>query len=140
MKTIGLPSGERVPALGQGTWNMGDDAATRATELAALRMGLDQGLTLIDTAEMYGDGRSEELVAEAIAGRRDEAFLVSKVLPQNASRHGTLAACEQSLKRLKTDRIDPVPAALARQRAVRRDARGPAEAAGCGQDPPLWRE
>ena len=106
MKTIGLPSGERVPALGQGTWNMGDDAATRATELAALRMGLDQGLTLIDTAEMYGDGRSEELVAEAIAGRRDEAFLVSKVLPQNASRHGTLAACEQSLKRLKTDRID----------------------------------
>jgi diketogulonate reductase-like aldo/keto reductase len=106
MKTIALPSGERVPALGQGTWNMGDRAELRAAELAALRMGLDAGLTLIDTAEMYGNGRSEELVAEAIAGRRDEVFLVSKVLPQNASRRGTAAACEASLKRLKTDRID----------------------------------
>lgn len=106
MKTIALPSGEQVPSLGQGTWNMGDRAATRAEEIAALRIGLDHGLTLIDTAEMYGDGRSEELVAEAIAGRRDEAFLVSKVLPDNASRRGTLDACESSLKRLKTDRID----------------------------------
>ena len=106
MKMIALPSGERVPALGQGTWNMGDRQAARAAELAALRLGLDTGLTLIDTAEMYGDGRSEELVAEAIAGRRDEAFIVSKVLPQNASRLGTAAACERSLARLKTDRID----------------------------------
>ena len=106
MKTIALPSGERVPALGQGTWNMGDRAATRAEELIALRMGLDHGLTLIDTAEMYGDGRSETLVGEAITGRRDEVFLVSKVLPGNATRRGTIAACEHSLARLATDRID----------------------------------
>ncbi len=106
MKTVSLPSGELVPALGQGTWNMGDRAATRAEEVAALRMGLDRGLTLVDTAEMYGSGRSEELVAEAIAGRRDEVFLVSKVLPENATRRGTIAACERSLKRLKTDRLD----------------------------------
>src|SRR4051812_30199579 len=106
MKTIALPSGVRVPALGQGTWNMGDRAASRSDELAALRMGIDAGLTLIDTAEMYGNGRSEELVAEAVAGRRDEVFIVSKVLPTNASRRGTITACEQSLKRLCTDRID----------------------------------
>jgi aldehyde reductase len=106
MNTITLPGGERVPALGMGTWNMGDKRALREEELAALRLGLDRGLTLIDTAEMYGSGRSEELVAEAIAGRRDEVFLVSKVLPDNASRRGTVAACDQSLRRLKTDRID----------------------------------
>ena len=106
MKTVSLPTGERVPALGQGTWNMGDDRAARAEEIAALRHGLDLGLTLIDTAEMYGSGRAESLVAEAIAGRRDECFLVSKVLPENASRRGTQAACEASLKRLKTDRLD----------------------------------
>ena len=106
MKTVALPCGERVPAFGQGTWNMGDDRATRAEEIAALRLGLDLGLTLIDTAEMYGDGRSEQLVAEAIAGRRDEVFLVSKVLPNHATRRGTVAACEKSLARLKTDRID----------------------------------
>jgi diketogulonate reductase-like aldo/keto reductase len=85
---------------------MGDDHATRDEEIAALRLGLDLGLTLIDTAEMYGDGRAEALIAEAIAGRRDEVFLVSKVLPGHATRRGTVAACEQSLKRLKTDRID----------------------------------
>ena len=110
MKIIALPSGEQVPAYGQGTWNMGDDRAFRTEELATLRLGLDLGATLIDTAEMYGDGRSEELVGEAIAGRRDEAFLVTKVLPENAahnaSRKGVQAACERSLKRLKTDRID----------------------------------
>ena len=106
MKTITLPSGETVPALGQGTWNIGDSAATRAEEITALRLGLDLGLTLIDTAEMYGEGRSEQLIAEALAGRRDEAFIVSKVYPHNASRQGTIAACERSLKRLKTDRID----------------------------------
>jgi diketogulonate reductase-like aldo/keto reductase len=106
MKTVRLPSGETVPAFGQGTWNMGDDRATRAEEIATLRLGLDLGATLIDTAEMYGDGRSEELIGEAIAGRRDEAFLVSKVYPQNATAKGAPAACERSLKRLKTDRID----------------------------------
>ena len=106
MKTLALPSGERVPAFGMGTWNMGDERARRAEELATLRLGLDLGATLIDTAEMYGDGRSEKLVGEAIAGRRNAVFLVSKVLPENASRNGTLAACERSLKRLKTDRID----------------------------------
>ena len=98
MKTIALPSGERVPAYGQGTWNMGDDRTARAEELATLRLGLDRGATLIDTAEMYGDGRSEELVGEAIAGRRDAAFIVTKVYPHNASRKGVPAACERSLK------------------------------------------
>ena len=106
MKTVTLPSGETVPALGQGAWNIGDSPATRAAEIATLRHGIDLGLTLIDTAEMYGDGRSEQLIAEAIVGRRDEVFIVSKVLPGNASRRGTLAACERSLKNLKTDRID----------------------------------
>ncbi len=106
MKTVTLPSGDVVAALGQGTWNMGERAAARVEELASLRLGLDLGMTLIDTAEMYGEGRAEELVGEAIAGRRDQTFIVSKVYPHNASRHGTLAACERSLKRLKTDRID----------------------------------
>jgi diketogulonate reductase-like aldo/keto reductase len=106
MKTVLLPSGERVPAYGQGTWFMGDERARRAEEIATLRLGLDLGFTLIDTAEMYGDGRAEQLVGEAIAGRRDEVFLVSKVLPNNASRRGTAAACDKSLQRLKTDRID----------------------------------
>jgi diketogulonate reductase-like aldo/keto reductase len=106
MKTVTLPGGDRVPALGQGTWNMGDSRATRAEEIAALQLGLDLGLKLIDTAEMYGEGLSEQLIAEAIAGRRDEAFLVSKVYPHNASRKGVAAACERSLKRLGTDRLD----------------------------------
>jgi len=106
MKTVALPSGEKVPALGLGAWNIGDSAATRAEEIATLRLGLDLGAKLIDTAEMYGGGRSEDLVGEAIAGRRDEVFLVSKVLPDNASREGAVAACERSLKRLRTDRID----------------------------------
>ena len=106
MKTVALPSGEKVPAFGLGAWNIGDSKATRAEEIATLRLGLDLGAKLIDTAEMYGDGRSEELVGEAIAGRRDDVFLVSKVLPENASRKGTLKACERSLKRLRTDRID----------------------------------
>jgi diketogulonate reductase-like aldo/keto reductase len=106
MKTVTFPSGERVPALGQGTWNIGDSRAARAAEIATLRRGIDLGLTLIDTAEMYGDGRSEQLVAEAIAGRRDEVFIVSKVLPNHASRRGMTAACERSLKHLNTDRID----------------------------------
>jgi diketogulonate reductase-like aldo/keto reductase len=95
-----------MPRLGQGTWNMGDSAARREEELAALRAGIELGMTLIDTAEMYGDGRSESLVAQAIAGMRDRVFLVSKVLPSNASRKGVVRSCEASLKRLKTDRVD----------------------------------
>ena len=106
MKTVTLPCGERVPAFGLGGWNIGDNAATRAEEIATLRLGLDSGARLIDTAEMYGDGRSEQLIAEAIAGRRDEVFLVSKVYPRNASAKGLPAACERSLRRLNTDRID----------------------------------
>ncbi|GGI54982.1 aldo/keto reductase [Oxalicibacterium solurbis] len=106
MRTTTLPSGETVPVLGQGTWFMGDHRNRRAEEIATLRTGLDLGMTLIDTAEMYGDGASEELVGEAINGRRDEVFLVSKVLPSNASRNGTIAACERSLRRLGTDRLD----------------------------------
>lgn len=106
MQTVTLPAGEPVPAFGMGTWEMGDDPTTRGEELATLRLGLDLGARLIDTAEMYGSGRAEELVGEAIAGRRDEVFLVTKVLPSNASRQGTVTACERSLNRLKTDRID----------------------------------
>lgn len=105
-KTVRLPSGETIPRLGQGTWQMAEKPGLRKAEIAALRLGIDLGMTLIDTAEMYADGASEELVAEAIAGRRDEVFLVSKVLPSNSSRKGTLAACERSLKRLQTERID----------------------------------
>lgn len=106
MRKTKLPSGLAVPVLGQGTWYMGDEAHRRKDEIASLRLGLDLGMTLIDTAEMYGDGASEKLVGEAIAGRRDEVFLVSKVLPSNASRNGTIAACERSLRRLGTDCID----------------------------------
>ena len=106
MRTTTLPDGRSVPVLGQGTWTMGEDRARRAEEVRALRRGLDLGLTLIDTAEMYGEGASEELVREAVAGRRDETFLVTKVYPHNASRAGVAAACERSLKRLGTDRID----------------------------------
>lgn len=106
MKTVALPSGELVPAFGQGTWNLAEDSATRAEEIATLRLGLDLGVTLIDTAEMYGEGRSEELIAEALGDRRAEVFLVSKVYPHNASRQAAIAACERSLSRLKTDRID----------------------------------
>ncbi len=106
MKMISLPCGERVPAFGMGTWHMGDDPARRAGEIATLRLGLERGARLIDTAEMYGDGRAEEVVGEAIQGRRDEVFLVSKVLPSNAGRQGTVSACERSLRRLNTDRLD----------------------------------
>ena len=106
MRSVALPSGERVPAFGQGTWFMGEDSARRADEVAALRLGLDLGATLIDTAEMYAEGGAEDVVGEAIAGRRDEVFLVSKVYPHNATRSGAVAACERSLRRLKTDRLD----------------------------------
>ena len=106
LPTVTLPSGEAVPQLGQGTWHMGESGRARKDEVAALSLGLDLGMTLIDTAEMYGDGGAEEAIAEAVAGRRDECFIVTKVLPENSTRSGTIAACERSLKRLKTDRID----------------------------------
>ena len=99
-------AGHRAPAIGLGTWNVGDSAAAHDEEIAALRAGLDAGLSVIDTAEMYGSGRSEELVGEALRGRRDDAVLVSKVLPSNASRRGTVQACEASLRRLGTDHLD----------------------------------
>lgn len=101
-----LPTGEAVPVLGQGTWGMGEEPRRAADEALSLRLGLDLGMTLIDTAEMYGDGGAEEVVADAIAGRRNEVFLVSKVLPENASRDRMVEACERSLRRLGTDRID----------------------------------
>ena len=106
MKRIRLPCGETVPALGQGTWNIGDDTQARQQEIAALRRGIDLGLTLVDTAEMYGDGRSERLVGEAIAGRREEVFLVSKVYPHNASLRAMQRSCEASLRRLRVEAID----------------------------------
>jgi diketogulonate reductase-like aldo/keto reductase len=106
VRTTALPSGEAIPVLGQGTWKMGEDSRRRAGEVDALKLGIDLGITLIDTAEMYASGGAEEVVAEAIAGRRAETFLVSKVLPSNASRAGVQRACENSLKRLRTDRID----------------------------------
>jgi len=104
--TTPLPSGEPVPVFGLGTWMMGEAEKKRADEVTALKLGLDLGATLIDTAEMYGDGEAEEIVGEAITGRRDGLFLVSKVLPENSARKDTIAACERSLKRLRTDRID----------------------------------
>lgn len=106
MRTVKLRSGEAIPALGQGAWHMAENPRRRADEIAALRVGLDLGMCLIDTAEMYAHGRSEQLVGEAIAGRRDEVFLVSKVLPSNATRHRMPAACARSLERLGTDRLD----------------------------------
>jgi len=106
MKRLSLPSGHTIPVLGQGTWNMGEDSAARAAEVAALRLGLELGVNLIDTAEMYGEGGAEEVVGEAIAGRREQVFLVSKVYPHNADRAGVRAACERSLRRLGADYLD----------------------------------
>src|SRR4029078_1454246 len=106
MRTVALKTGEKVPVLGLGTWRMGERASERAAELKAVKLGLELGIRLIDTAEMYGEGKAEEIVADAVAGRRDEIYIVSKVYPHNASRKGAIAACERSLKRLKTDRID----------------------------------
>jgi len=103
---IDLAPGLSVAAIGQGTWHMGEHSARKAAEVAALRLGLDLGLDLIDTAEMYGEGGAEQVVGEAIAGRRDQVVLVSKLYPHNATRQGTVAACERSLRRLGTDRID----------------------------------
>ena len=104
--TVVLPNGETIPKLGLGTWEMGERPARRADEIAALREGIELGMTLVDTAEMYGDGATEELVGDALAGLRDDVFLVSKVYPHHASRRGVVAACDASLKRLRTDRLD----------------------------------
>jgi diketogulonate reductase-like aldo/keto reductase len=106
MRHVTLPSGETIPALGMGTWHMAEDPGCRGEELAALRLGLDLGMTLVDTAELYAQGATEELVGEACVGRRDEVFLVSKVLPNHATFRGTVAACEASLRRLRTDHLD----------------------------------
>jgi diketogulonate reductase-like aldo/keto reductase len=105
-RRVRLPGGEEVVALGQGTWRMAEDRARRAEESAALRLGIELGMTLIDTAEMYGEGRTEELVGEAVADLRDQVFIVTKVYPYNASRSGVVQACDRSLRRLKTDRLD----------------------------------
>ena len=104
MQQVKLPDGELVPALGLGTWGMGEKKARADDEAAALKLGLDLGMSLIDTAEMYGEGGAEAVVGKAVAGRRDGVFIVSKVYPENATRRGTVAACERSLKRLGTDR------------------------------------
>jgi len=105
-KTVALRSGERIPAFGVGTWRMGEVRSRRSEEIGTLRLAIDLGVTLIDTAEMYADGGAERVVGEAIAGRREELFLVSKVYPHNAARNDVIAACERSLKRLGTDRLD----------------------------------
>lgn len=104
--TTALPSGTKIPTFGLGTWRMGEDDRVRADEVKALRHGIASGVTLIDTAEMYGDGEAERIVADAVGDKRGDLFIVSKVLPENASKRGAIAACERSLKRLKTDRID----------------------------------
>jgi diketogulonate reductase-like aldo/keto reductase len=106
MHQVSFPDGRTVPAIGQGTWKMGEGQRSAKAEADALRLGIDLGMTLIDTAEMYGDGASEEVVAAAIAGQRDRVFVVTKVYPHNASRTGVPAACARSLKRLGTDVID----------------------------------
>lgn len=104
--TIRWPNGTVLPAIGQGTWHMGEKSSARKAEVAALQRGLDQGLTLIDTAEMYGEGGAEEVVGEALKGRRDSAFVVSKVYPHNASRRAMVQACDRSLRRMGIDTID----------------------------------
>jgi diketogulonate reductase-like aldo/keto reductase len=106
MKQVALTAGVEVPALGLGTWRMGENRAERSAEIAALRDGLDRGMTLVDTAEMYADGEAERIVGEAIAARRDDVFVVTKVYPHNADAKGTVAACERSLRRLRVECID----------------------------------
>jgi diketogulonate reductase-like aldo/keto reductase len=106
IREVTFPDGTRAAALGQGTWYMGESPTHAAEEIRALQLGIDLGMTLIDTAEMYADGGAEEIAGKAIAGRREQVFLVSKVLPSNASRRGTVAACEASLRRLGTDYLD----------------------------------
>ena len=117
--TARLPGGEAVPVLGQGTYRMGEDRAHRRREIAALRTGFDLGMTLVDTAEMYADGGAERIVGEAIAGRREEIFLVSKFYPQNGTRERMRKACERSLRRLATDHLDHRRGVAARRLADR---------------------
>jgi len=131
--SVTLPGGERIPKLGQGTWEMGEHPSRRKAEIEAVRGGVELGMTLVDTAEMYGEGATELLLGEALHGLRDDVFLVSKVYPHNASRRGVQRACEQSLKRLKTDRIDlyllhwrgsvPLDETVAGFEALRRDGK-----------------
>ena len=133
LPSVTLPNGERVPALGLGTWHMGDDRRRAAAEEAAVRLGIELGMTLVDTAEMYGSGGAEEIVGRAAQGRRDQLFIVSKVLPYNASQKGVVEACERSLKRLQTDHIDlyllhwrgsvPLPETLAGFARLQRDGK-----------------
>lgn len=106
MKTLPLLSGTEIPILGQGTWRMGEKPSQKQAEIAALQLGLDLGMNLIDTAEMYGAGGAEKIVAQAISGRREEVYLVSKFYPQNAGYDSLIAACDRSLARLKTDYLD----------------------------------
>jgi diketogulonate reductase-like aldo/keto reductase len=106
IRSTTIPGGETLPVLGQGTWRMGDDPSKRKTEVAALRLGIDLGMTLIDTAEMYANGGAEKVVGEAIAGRRDQVFIVTKFYPQNATRERMAAACDRSLRRLDVAQID----------------------------------
>ena len=106
MRTVALKTGEKVPVLGLGTWRMGERASERAAEVKAVKLGLELSIRLVDTAEMYGEGKAEEIVGEAMGRLRDEIYLVSKVYPHNASRKGAIAACDRSLKRLETDRLD----------------------------------
>ena len=111
MRSATFPDGRSVPLLGQGTWHMGEDRATRAAEADALRLGLDLGMSLIDTAEMYADGGAEEVVGDAIAGRRDDAFVVSKVLPENASSKRLAAACAAAAAAIPPTTIGPCASA-----------------------------
>ena len=106
IRSATLPGGETIPVLGQGTWRMGEDKSKRPSEVAALRTGIDLGMNLIDTAEMYADGGAERVVGEAIAGRRDQVFVVTKFYPQNATRERMAVACDRSLRRLNTEQID----------------------------------
>ena len=133
LPSVTLPNGERVPALGLGTWHMGDDRRRAQAEEAAVRLGIELGMTLIDTAEMYGSGGAEEIVGRAAKGKRDQLFIVSKVLPYNASQKGVVEACERSLKRLQTDHVDlyllhwrgsvPLPETLAGFARLQRDGK-----------------
>ena len=140
MRTVALKSGDKVPVLGLGTWRMGERKSERAAEVAAIKLGLDLGIRLIDTAEMYGEGGAEEVVAEAMGGRRDEIFLVSKVYPHNASRKGAIAACERSLEAARDRPARSLSAALARLGAPGRDGGGVRGAQEGRQDPQLGRE
>src|SRR5438105_4414945 len=139
MRQVELPGGDRVAAIGQGTYRMGEDRGARRREVAALRTGIDLGLTVIDTAEMYADGGAERVVGEAIAGRRDDVFLITKVYPWNATREGMAKACERSLRRLGTDRID-LYLLHWRGDVPLRDARGIRRPPPGGTDPPRRRQ